>query len=387
MATSTKSHKHKVAIGVHQYQPPPQLKHIREVIFTQCYEPFIAILERHPCVNMSMNIAWSLGEHWPQEFLDRIKACYQNGQLELINTIAYHPLAPITPRDTLVRQIKMNEDFYRASFIGDDLLPGIFPPEMAFEDPLALLFRELGYKWCLADDQVFVHSRGHLDPHLQAPSTWIPEAHDVKVLLRSRQRSTDLAFEESVYRGGDYARSLIQGMSEWLTCFPGHEQNYMYLYVDGETFGHHRKGLFEHFLVPFCEAIAESDGAELTSLDTIAGSFTSKRAYIPPCSWSTGSYDHPYHLWAHPDNEFHILWNKFIKIAYAVLEPTTPEMEWLFDRSFYSCSPWQYAMGNKDIARWCLPGFQAITNLVPEHFGENWQMQLIINRLYDLTAP
>jgi alpha-amylase/alpha-mannosidase (GH57 family) len=383
MATKT----HMVAIGGHMYQPPPQLPFVRDQILMECYEPFIATLEKYSFVKISMNIAWSIGEHWPQEFLDRIKACYRSGQLELINTIAYHPLAPITPHDTLIRQIKMNEDFYRASFIDDDPLPGIFPPEMAFEDPLAVLFRKLGYKWCLGDDAVFVHSRGHLDQHLQAPSTWIPEARGVKVLLRSRQSSTDVAFKDSVYRGGDYARGLIQGMKEWLAYFPDHEKNYKYLYVDAETFNHHRKGLLEHFLVPFCEAIAESADAELTTLNSIADSFESKRAYIPPCTWSTDRYDrHPYHLWAHPDNEFHMLWNTFIKIAYAVLDPTTPEIEWLFDRSFYSCSPWQWAMGQKDIARWCLPGFQEITNLVPKTYGENWQMQRIINRLYDLTA-
>ncbi len=43
-------------------------------------------------------------------------------------------------------------------------------------------------------------------------------------------------------------------------------------------------------------------------------------------------------------------------------------------------------MGHKDVARWCLPGFQAITDRLSEHEWERLRMQEIINELYTLTA-
>jgi alpha-amylase/alpha-mannosidase (GH57 family) len=374
-----------LALGVHFYQPPTQIPNIRQKIFLQCYEPFVDLLERNPCIRISMNIAYSLGEHLPVEFLGRIRELYRKGQIELVGTIAFHPLAPITSPETLGRQIKRNEEFYRDHLIGNDKLPGMFPPEMAFKQSFAALLRELGYTWCLADDGIFTHRRKNLEEHLHAPSTWIPQAHGLGVLLRSWEHSHNLAFENCVYDGQGYARNLISGMQAWLTRLEA-EKNYLYMYVDGETFNHHRPDLLKRFLLPFAEEVAQSPHAHFASLDEIYWAFPKAQAYIPKSSWSTRPGQHPYHMWVHPDNEFHMLWIEFIDIAEGMAKrPLEVELAELFDRNFYSCSPWQYTLGNKDIARWCLPGFQAILNMMPEHW-EKWRMQQIINRLYDLTA-
>jgi len=373
------------AIGLHLYQPPTQLARVREEIFRVCYEPLVAIMERYSYIRLSMNLALSLGEHLPLEYLARLKALYEKGQLEMVNTIAFHPLAPITPRELLVKQIRLNEEFYRKHIIGDDPLPGIFPPEMAFKQSLARLFSELGYKWCIADDRIFVHQRSRMDVCQQAPSTWIPEAHGMGVLLRSRDRSVEIAFKD-VFDGRRYAKELIVGQKEWRSKL-GHDGNsYLYMYLDGETFEHHRPSLLEKFLRPFCEEIAECSTADLVPLNTIYESFDKKKSYIPHSSWSTGVDDPPFHLWDHPNNEFHQPWNEFIRIAYAIApRPLPQKLEDLFHRNFYSCSPWQYSMGNKSIARWCLPGFQRITDIFPESW-EKTRLQELINTMYSLTT-
>lgn len=373
------------SLGVHLYQPPTQLEKVREEIYRSCYEPMVAYMERYPSIKLSMNLALSLGEHLPHEYLERLKALYKKGQLEMVNTIAFHPLAPITPRELLVRQIRMNEDFYRKHIIDDDPLPGIFPPEMAFKQSLAKLFSDLGYKWCVADDKIFVHQRSNMEDHLRAPSTWIPEAYGVGVLLRSRERSVELAFKD-VFNGRRYARELVMGQKEWREKLHHDGESYLYLYLDGETFDHHRPGLLEHFLRPFCEEIGESSEAELVPLNRIYEGFEKRRSCIPHSSWSSGIGEPPFHLWDHPTNEFHQPWNEFIRIAYAMAPSPLPEaLEDLFNRNFYSCSPWQYSMGHKDVARWCLPGFQRIA----DHYPPSWEksrLQELINIMYSLTT-
>lgn len=372
-------------LGVHLYQPPTQLGRIREEILRTCYVPLVECMERFPFVKLSMNIALSLGEHLPKEYLARLRELYKKGQIEMVNTIAFHPLAPITPRSLLVKQIRMNEEFYREYIIGDDPLNGIFPPEMAFKQSLARLFSEFGYKWCLADDKMFVHQRRNMEEHLRAPTTWIPEAHGIGVLLRSRDRSVDIAFKD-VYNGRQYARDLVAGQRAWREKLHHDGSSYLYMYLDGETFDHHRPGLTDKFLRPFCEEIAERSDAQLVSLNDIYERFEKKRSCIPHSSWSAGIGDPPFHLWDHPTNEFHQPWNEFIRIAYAMAPAPPPkELEDLFHRNFYSCSPWQYSMGNRDVARWCLPGFQRIA----DQYSESWEkgrLQELINVMYSLTA-
>ena len=368
-------------LGCHLYQPPTQNPKIRDEIFRVCYEPLVAHMERYSSIKLSMNLAFSLGEHLPREFLGRLRALYKSGQLEM---------APITPRELLVRQIKINEEFYREYIIGDDPLPGIFPPEMAFKQSLAILFRELGYRWCLADDKMYVHQRRRLEEHLRAPATWIPEAFGIGVLLRSRERSVDIAFKDEVWNGRRYARELIIYQKEWREKL-GHSGNsYLYMYLDGETFEHHRPGLLERFLRPFCEEIGESNEAELVSLHTIHEQFEKRRTCIPQSSWSTGIGEPPFHLWDHPHNEFHQPWNEFIKTAYAMAPiPIPEELEQLFHKNFYSCSPWQYSMGNKHVARWCLPGFQRIAHYIADRYPDSWEktrLQELIDTMYSLTT-
>jgi hypothetical protein len=224
-----------------------------------------------------------------------------------------------------------------------------------------------------------------MEEHLRAPTTWIPEAYGIGVLLRSRDRSVDIAFKD-VFNGRQYARDLLSGMLEWRAKLSHDGASYLYMYLDGETFDHHRPHLIDRFLRPFCEEITGRSDAKLVSMNDIFEGFEKKRSCIPHSSWSSDVGDTPFHLWDHPMNEFHRPWNEFIRIAYAMAPiPLHKELEDLFHRNFYSCSPWQYSMGHRDIARWCLPGFQRITDQYPESW-EKGRLQELINNMYSLTS-
>lgn len=376
----------KIYIGIllHAYQPPTQTEGMLKKIFHESYLPLISLSEREPSVYFSMDLAKSLGERLPEDFRARIRTLYEGRRIELLNTCAYHYLAPITPSELLERQLRLNEEFYRENFIGNEPLPGIFPPELAFSPELPAFFKKLGYSWCLADDEPFVHMRRKLPVHEQAPYDWIPFMHGFGVMLRSGMRSKEIAFHPEI-NGEQFADALIHAAKEWgkRTGNEGGE-GYTILALDAETFGHHLHGTVESALLPFCKRIAERDDAAIVPLNSIFSRFIKKPAYVPPGSWSTGNDPVPYPLWDHPENKFHRAWNEFIRIACAMRPYMPEEAEKLFDTSFYSCTPWQYSMGHKNVARWCLINFMKIADSLPEGF-EKFRLKELTSEMDRLT--
>ncbi|MCK9352124.1 MAG: hypothetical protein WCT49_02740 [Candidatus Paceibacterota bacterium] len=374
-----------IALMLHAYQPPTQTETMLNKIYVESYGPLISLLEREPNVFFSIDIAKSLGERLPANFLKRIATLYENKRLELVNTFAYHYLGPLTPKDFIKRQLTQNEEFYREHFIGRDALPGIFPPELAYSGEMADAFSELHYRWCLADDEPFVRMRHALPEIERAPFDWIPAPKGNPVILRSGMRSKEIAFKKY----GDPARfadTIIDSHGDWGRRLEGNRtKGYIILALDAETFGHHHHGMIEDFLLPFANRIAErKDEAKIVSIDHIFQSFRKKAAFVPKGSWSTGEDPNPYPLWDHPRNPFHQAWKEFLDIAYSLVPSHLEgELKLLYDTSFYSCTPWQFSMGNNNIARWCLFNFTRIADLQPDGYEKDRLKELIaiMNRL------
>ena len=86
-----------IAFHLHAYQPPTQKQKIIDQVYRDSYEPIIALTEKRNEVKFSLDIARSLGERLPPEFLERIRKLYQAGKIELVNIPAYHYLLPLVP--------------------------------------------------------------------------------------------------------------------------------------------------------------------------------------------------------------------------------------------------------------------------------------------------
>jgi len=372
-----------IGILLHAYQPPTQSESMLNRIFRESYEPLISLLEKEPSSYFSMDLAQSLGERLPPEFLGRIRNLYEDRRIELLNTFAYHYLAPLTPPELIERQLCMNERFYRDNFIGHEPLPGIFPPELAFAPSLAPLFRKLGYSWCLADDEPFVNMRKEVLEAERVPYDWIPFSHGFGVMMRSGLRSKEVAFHPNI-NGAQFADNIVESMKDWGRRLGGDGDGYLILAMDAETFGHHLKGTVENALLPFCRQISRREDVELVPINSIFCRFAKKPAFVPKGSWSTGDSPVPYPLWDHPSNPFHRAWNEFITIAYSVAPSLEGETGRLFDTSFYSCIPWQYSMGNKGVARWHLFNFSEIAKLIPDGFEKN-RLNYLIGEMDRLT--
>lgn len=382
-----------IAFHLHAYQPPTQLKNVLETIIQESYGPVIKFFEDNPDTFFSLDVARSLGERMPQELLERIKILYQQKRIGLVNTTGYHYILPLVPKHIVRRQINLNEKFYKTNF-GEDAVGGIFPPELAFSPELSGYFKEMGYEWFLADDYPFVYSRLNLDELHRAPFNWVPMTYGgCGVLLRSRFWSERIA-RNQCGPGNVFLEELLSGLKQWQNNLHVGGDGYVILAMDFETFGHHWKDSIKNFLEPFFDSIQSAPTeCKVVPLDYIFNHFFKMGVAVPGGSWATEKKDIDegvlFPLWSHPANRFHQLWNEFMKISFeASLGVPSLPLQRFIDRAFYSCSPWQYSMGNKQVARWCIEerhGEDGLFKKIALNLGAPKKLMEIYQELNSLT--
>src|SRR3989339_997969 len=118
------------AMGLHFYQPPTQEPGITKLVLESCYLPLLRMLSVKSGFGLTLNISGSLmiqlKKSGANEFFDLIKKLIADGKIEMVNSVIYHPLMPITPKDVLERQIEKNSRTLRDLF-GVESISGFFP--------------------------------------------------------------------------------------------------------------------------------------------------------------------------------------------------------------------------------------------------------------------
>ncbi len=371
-----------IGFVLHEYQPPTQDPGVLKRIYEEAYDPILTLAEKNKHIFFSLDIAQSLLERalpesgqpplLPRKFPERIRNLYRNQRIELINTAAYHFLLPLVPEKIAKRQISMNLDFYKKHLTGNDFIPGMFLPELAYAPSIAKIVAESGHRWVIADDFPLVHRHRDARPAYHVPNDGVIENDGCAILLRSRFWSEKIS-RMDFRSGADFARTLLHKQARWRFQQKSWEDSYVILAVDIETFGHHHKGSVENFLLPFFDELrVRGEEGFISSLDYIDGHFAKRLATrVPPGSWSSLPRELdmgiPFHLWNHPQNRFHVLWNEFAKTVFSsvTIDQADPKLVKLLDTAFYSCTPWQYSHNNFKIARWCLPLFNRIAEILP----------------------
>lgn len=167
------------------------------------------------------------------------------------------------------------------------------------------------------------------------------------------------AFGE-IQEGRRFLDALNYGFKEWIG---NSEKAYVLIWMDWETFGHHDKKAdppqdrIKNFLKPFLKIISTSDKFELATPEKLIEIFPKTLdVFVPEGSWSTSADNYlqniPWPLWRHPEQKFHRVWWELANYALAVFGQTSiPAIENLIDQALYSCQPWQWSIGNKDIAK------------------------------------
>lgn len=328
-----------VALLLHLYQPPTQDPDVLRRIDTECYAPLAGMLLATGA-GVTLNINYSLTLQLSSFRPSTLETLSKAVGWELCTSGAFHPILPLIPAGEAVRQIGLNTEGNSAHLPGREVR-GVFPPEMAWDPSLAGLLSGMGISWAVADDVPWVHSGR------EAPWGWIPEERGLLVMLRSNFWSNRIAFHES--EGGSTAVRVVEGMRKWT----GDSDAYLLIALDGETFGHHRRGGIEGFLRPFVEKLDHIQGARLSTLSEIAGLFPAREASVPAGSWSTTPSDLerglPWPLWDDPSNADHKALHALREMVLAWARRCTGTgVAALADRMLYSCPFWWASPGRYD---------------------------------------
>lgn len=124
------------SIVVHFYQPPTQELEITKTILESCYLPLLRLLSEKSGFGLTVNISGSLLLQLKQlganEFFDLVKKLIDEDKVEILNSLVYHPLMPLTPKNVAIKQIEKNSQILK-SLLGVKKTNGFFPPELAID--------------------------------------------------------------------------------------------------------------------------------------------------------------------------------------------------------------------------------------------------------------
>lgn len=257
----------KWAIVLHFYQPPGQEPAITQQILRSCYLPLLKLIKSNPQVHLTFNISGCLLEQLNQPFFILVKELVTNGQVELLNSPAFHPVISLVSKQLVTRQIELQTQITKNT-LNCKLGSGFFPPELAI-NPKSLTWLGPKYDYILVDQTA-------ID---QAPYQPVVQYGKTKLLVNCRP------------------------VSEVIRSYPGHlsankitiTDHVLITINDAEIFGHHFQErldlldqLFHHSDFTFVSAseIAHLSAVPITNLQSSSWQL-----------WHRAKPDNPFALW------------------------------------------------------------------------------------------
>ncbi|MBI2310068.1 hypothetical protein HYU89_04165 [Candidatus Collierbacteria bacterium] len=218
---------------LHFYQPPTQELKITKSVLESCYLPLLRILSEKSGFGLTLNISGSLILQLKRlgvdEFFDLIKKLISSGKVEIVNSVMYHPLMPITPKDILIRQIEKNSLTLKNLF-GVESTAGFFPPELAVDkDTLDLIHNSVSFPQQRESiNYVFVDENA---PESSSKISTSIVKYDRKYLLINNRQIGGLFRSYPKQLSVEIVLNLIQKNSG--------EEDLIVTANDAELFGHH----------------------------------------------------------------------------------------------------------------------------------------------------
>lgn len=143
-------------MGLHNHQPVGNFDSVIEETYQLSYKPFIDVLERFPKVRVSLHFTGCLLDylipHHP-EFIERLRALGERGQIEFMTGGYYEPILAIIPDDDKIGQIEKLSDTVEKYFGQRPV--GMWLAERVWEPHLPAAMAKAGVKYCVLDDTHF----------------------------------------------------------------------------------------------------------------------------------------------------------------------------------------------------------------------------------------
>jgi 4-alpha-glucanotransferase len=224
---------------IHAHQPAGNFEHVFEECYQTSYEPFLAMVEKHPGIRLGLHYSGPLllwiEKHHP-EYFERLRNLVDSGQVELVGGGFYEPILVSIPTVDQVEQLNRLALYIETHFgkrpTGTWLAERVWEPQL----PASLAAANVAYT--LVDDLPFIAAGFEADELFGAyiaedrgKSVWLfPGLKDLRYLIPFRKVTETIAYLEKAaiaHPGG--AASFGDDMEKF-GCWPG---TFKHCYTDG----------------------------------------------------------------------------------------------------------------------------------------------------------
>ncbi len=359
---TSSSDKFKIAFVLHAYQPPNQDPDVLARIVNNCYLPIAKLLENNSEFKITLNFNASLSEMLTEEHIaviEKYASLARNGQIEFLESGAYHPILPLLSDQEAKYQIKMNH-MINLEIFGSVWNPsGFWPPELAVSTDTLNLLENMGYRYSMVPE-IAISTNPNFPQPLMGFIPTTPFAPNLALISRNREISNNISFRR--YPSIDNVREHFKQLSS--KC--GNDSSTLIIASDIETFGEHHKN-YEKFLA---EILAITESQTITDILSYPSEQIKE---FRSSSWSTSEEDIyrniPYPLWAYPGNSIHEILNFHSDLLSESLDfLLTKKEETDFEvrnalkevaKAQYSCQTWWASTKDHFSKKLILDGFEA----------------------------
>ncbi len=143
-------------LGLHNHQPVGNFDFVFEDAYRKAYLPFLQVLDRHPRIKATQHYSgilfeWILNTH--PEFVERLRAMVERGQLEMMTGGYFEPILITIPDADKVGQIHKQSRFVQS--ITGYRARGAWLAERVWEPTLPAPLSEASVEYAVIDDSHF----------------------------------------------------------------------------------------------------------------------------------------------------------------------------------------------------------------------------------------
>ena len=142
---------------IHAHQPVGNFDNVLEASYTQCYLPYLELLEKHPAARLGLHFSGCLLEwldrHHP-EYVARLRALVARNQVEIVGGGFYEPVLISIPREDRQRQLQLLADYVHEKL--GKRPRGAWLTERVWEPSLPSSLAPAGVEYTLIDDNQFM---------------------------------------------------------------------------------------------------------------------------------------------------------------------------------------------------------------------------------------